>query len=191
MKNLMARLLKQFFIAVCIYLSAACATAVKHEDLPALFPNALIAEPIKLRTGYVHTTQPFDVTNPAQVWEVNLGFVRKDDALAVNSFFCLVDSRKSMLRAHRKCNDGEPALHVKWELLRDDQFSAGGFEYDAKSTDTNSQSSRADYLLGLGAFSKQAPGRYRIRITILADIPELDITTPHLVIAKPFFNRQR
>jgi hypothetical protein len=191
MKNLMTRTLQNAFAAACIYLLAACAAPAIHEGLPPLFANAMIAEPIKMRAGYTHITQPFEIRDPSQVWEVNLGFLRKDDLLPVNNFFCLVDSRKSQLRSYRKCDDNEPAIHVKWELLRTDQTSAGGFEYDAKSKAANGQSSMSGYLLGLGAFSKQELGRYRIRITILADTPGLDLTTPHVVIATPFFNRQR
>lgn len=158
-----------------------------------LFPTALLAEPIKLRAGYTHTTQPFDVTNPVAVWEVSLGVVRRDEMIPFKRFFCLVFPREGQLRAsklvEKRCPDDEPGIHIRWELLRSDGTAISEFTYDALKQNTSSQFGH-NVLIGLGAFTKQAAGQYRLRVTVLRDFPELDITNPHILIDKPFFRRR-
>ena len=154
-----------------------------------LFPMALLAEPIKMRAGYTHTTQPFQIPSPDPVWEVSVGFVRHDDKIPFKRFACLVDSRKSQLRDIRNCTDDEPGIHMKWELIRSDGTVVAGFAYDALKEKTNGQWSDA-VRVGLGAFTNQAAGTYRVRVTVLRDFPELDITDPHVIIDKPFFRRR-
>jgi hypothetical protein len=159
-----------------------------------LFPNALLAEPILLRTGFTYITQSFEVTGTDQVWEVSVGFSRHDDRMSVKRFFCLVDSRNSASRSspllEKKCPDDEPGIYLKWELIRPDGVVLPGFSYDALTKKSNSQSSRISHLLGLGAFANQPTGHYKIKVTVLRDFPELDVTTPFIVIAKPFFRRR-
>ena len=156
-----------------------------------LFPNALLAEPIKMRAGYTHLTQPFPVAGPDPVWEVSVAFVRHDDKIPFKRFSCLVDSRKSLHRSmpEKYCPDDEPGIHMKWELIRSDGSVIPGFTYDALKQDTNGQWGRS-VRVGLGAFTNQAAGTYRVRVTVLRDFPELDVTDPHIVIDKPFFRRR-
>jgi hypothetical protein len=154
-----------------------------------LFPNALLAEPIKMRAGYTHTSQAFQVNGPDLVWEVNVGFVRRDDKIPFKRFACLVDSRKSQLRDVENCSDDEPGIYMKWELLRSDGTVIPGFTYDALKEQTNSQWGKTVHV-GLGAFTNQTAGSYRVRVTVLRDFPELDVTDPQIVIDKPFFRRR-
>ena len=158
-----------------------------------LFPTALLAEPIKMREGYTHLTQPFQVVGPNPVWEVSVGFVRRDDKIPFKRFLCLVDSRKSASRSspllEKRCPDDEPGIHMKWELIRSDGTVIPGFTYDALKEKTNSQWSDS-VRLGLGAFTNQAAGQYRVKVTVLRDFPELDVTDPQIVIDKPFFRRR-
>ena len=154
-----------------------------------LFPDALLAEPIRMRAGYTHTSQPFQVTSPDQIWEVSVGFVRRDDKIPFKRFACLVDSRKSQLRNVRKCADDEPGIHMKWDLIRSDGTVIPGFTYDALTQDTSGQWGNS-VRSGLGKFVNQAAGTYRVKVTVLRDFAELDITDPHIVIDKPFFRRR-
>ena len=144
-----------------------------------LFPTALLAEPIKLRAGYTHTTQPFEVTSPEAVWEVSLGVVRRDEKIPAERFFCLVDSRNSQLRKIRLCSNDEPGIHIQWELLSSDGKVVHSYTYDALKQIANNQTTRKAYQLGLGAFARQAVGQYTVKVTVLRDFPELDITGPH------------
>lgn len=159
-----------------------------------LFPTALLAEPIKLRAGYTHITQSFEVTSPETVWEVSLGVVRRDDEIPAKRFFCLVDSRESLSRSslylEKKCPDDEPGIHIQWELLSADGMLIRWYTYDALKQNTNNQTTRIAYQLGLGAFTHLVAGQYRIKVTVLRDFPELDVTTPHIVVGRPFFRRR-
>jgi hypothetical protein len=184
--TLLTRLLTTLQFSVALW---GCAGAPTTNLAPELYPAALLAEPIKMRAGFTHTTQPFEISGPEQVWEVSVGFTRRDEKIEVNRFFCLVDSRKSELRKYRKCSDTEPTVHIQWVLLLPDGTEAGRYVYDALKQDANSQSSTA-YQIGLGAFTSQPAGRYKLAVTVLRDLMELDITDPHIVIGKPFFRRR-
>jgi hypothetical protein len=140
-----------------------------------------------MRAGFVLTTQPFQIKDLSQVWEVNIGFKRRAEAMPVRRFMCVVNSRNDPLRRIEKCTNDEPGVKVKWELLRDSTPVGSGYAYDALQQGANSQSSRASFLLGLSTIAYQLPGAYRLRFEVLRDFPELDITDPHVVIDKPFF----
>jgi hypothetical protein len=172
----------------CANTSPVLTTPDNPVSVADFFPNALLAEPIKMRAGYTHTTQAFQVSDPDPVWEVSMGFVRRDDQMSFKRFACLVDSRKSQLRDIRSCSNDEPGIYMKWELLRSDGVVIPGFTYDALKEQTNSQWGSA-VRVGLGAFTNQAAGSYRVKVTVLRDFPELDVTSPRIVIDKPFFRR--
>ena len=183
--------------SLCLSGCASSGTVLTTPGNPVpvaeLFPNALLAEPIKMRAGYIHTSQSFEVASPDPIWEVSVGFVRRDDKIPFKRFHCLVDSRKSAHRSsillEKMCPDDEPGIHMKWELTRSDGTVIPGFTYDALKQDTNGQSGRT-YRVGLGAFTNQTAGQYRVKVTVLRDFPELDVTDPHIVIDKPFFRRR-
>lgn len=153
-----------------------------------LYPNALLVEPIKLRAGFVHVTQAFEVADPAAVREVSIGFKRVDDKLPIDRFFCFIDSRLDKFsREYHKCPNNEPGINLRWELVNEKGESLVTRTYDALVNATGSQSTKASLMLGLYTFSKQPKGMYRLKVTVLRDFPELDITDPHIVVGKPFF----
>jgi hypothetical protein len=141
--------LRLIWMSLCICVIWGCASAPSTNLAPDLYPAALLAEPIKMRAGFIHTSQAFTVTGPEQVWEVNIGFMRRDDKINVKRFFCLVDSRKSPLREFNNCSNDEPSIHVKWVLVRLDGTEVGGFVYDALHQKANGQSSKKALQIGL------------------------------------------
>ena len=160
-------------------------------DVSRYFPASLLAEPIKLRAGFTHTTQPFEVTDPGAVWEVTVGFVRRDEKLPVMRFMCSVTSKRDKsAQNYNQCMGDEPSIHMRWELMRMDGTVAASDTYDALERDATGQSRLAAYLVGLGGFTNQPISAYRLRVVVLRDFPELDITTPHIVIGRPFFRKR-
>jgi hypothetical protein len=89
------------------------------------FPSALLAEPIQLRKGFAHTTQPFTIKGPNERWSASLGFVAADGALTVHqrldggSDTCWTNGPDEGMRL-RTCTNTTPGFHLRWELLRDD-----------------------------------------------------------------------
>ena len=181
-----------FFIFACLI--ASCASAPKHKTNlePKLYPNAFLAEPIKLRAGFVHVTQKFEIAKMDEVWEVNIGFKRVDDKLPVNRFFCLVESRLNKFsRDYSKCTNDEPGVNLRWELIDGSGEVIRYQTYDALKELTGSQSSRDSFMLGLHTFYTPYKGLYRLKITMLRDFQELDITDQHIVLDRPFFGFMR
>jgi hypothetical protein len=190
MKTKVANLTRLLAALLFSFLLWGCASTPKTNLAPDLFPTALLAEPIKMRAGFTHTTQPFEITGPDQVWEVNIGFKRQDDKLKSNRFFCLTTSKKDSLHKHVKCDDETPKVHIRWSLIRADGADIGGHTYDASVQDTNTQSSRLDYQVGLRAFTNQPRGIYTLKVYVLRDQSELEATNSFIVIGKPFFRKR-
>lgn len=183
------KFLRWLLVGLCCAVLAACYVPPKTNLLPDLYPSAMLVEPIKMRAGYVHTSAPIEVNSTDQVWEVSLGFARQDAVLPYPRFFCLLDSRKSMIRKGRNCLDDEPAVHVRWEVLHSDGAVIQGGSYDAINEDTNRESSRASLVISMGVLRSAHLGKVKIRLHVLRDFPELDITNPQLIVNKAFFQR--
>ena len=156
-----------------------------------LFPNALLAEPIQLRAGFTHLTQPFEIKGPEQTWNVEVGFVRNDQANPDGYIFCLTTSRlDNSARKYSRCKNDERGLNLHWELLRSDGTVVGSYSFDALTQQIDgSVSSRNSRSITLSGFRNQAAGQYRLRVTVLRDFPELDFAKPHLLVNKPFFRK--
>jgi hypothetical protein len=149
----------------------------------------MLVEPIKMRAGYVHTSAPIEVSSTDQVWEVSLGFARQDAVLPFPRFFCLLDSRVGLIRQGRNCPNDEPGVHVRWEVLQSDGTVISGGGYDAIYENTNRESSLASLVIAMGVLRSSQLGKVRIRLYVLRDFPELDVTNPQLVVNMAFFRR--
>jgi hypothetical protein len=196
MKIIATRLTHPLTILLFFLALWGCASAPRTNLAPDLYPSALLAEPIKMRAGFTHTTQPFEISGPDQFWEVSAGFARRDESLPFARLDCLVGStnhRKSVnantLIKH-KCAEDDPVLHMKWELISSNSDIQPGFVFDLSKLDASSQWSKASTTIGLGAFTNQSKGVYRLKVTVLGDLVELEITDPHVVINKPIFRRR-
>lgn len=192
MKPWMRRYAMHF--ALVLALLTGCAVPPKTNTAPDLFPNAMIAEPIQMRQGYTHITQPFEITSKDQAWEVSLGFVRREEVLPYSRLRCLVRSRLSQDRYTtvdgKKCVDDEPGIHARWELLNARGDILRSREFDNLIQSGPSQWSKASITIALGGYSDLPVGAGRLRLTILRDFPELDAATPYVLIDKPFFRRR-
>jgi hypothetical protein len=157
------------------------------------FSSALLAEPIQLRKGYVHTTQPFMIKALDERWTVSLGFVAADSALTVQqrldggSDTCWTNGPGEGMRL-RTCKNTTPGFHLRWELLREDGAVAAQGERDNLNERGGGTYSTNAITRTLSGFSKQRPGIYRLRITVLRDAKELDFLKPHILVDRPFFS---
>ena len=157
------------------------------------FPAALLAEPIQLRKGYTHTTQPFTIKGPKERWAVAIGFVRSDEALTPSqkasggSDICWTNGPDEGMHS-KSCKSTTPGFYLRWELLREDGYivsrqtrdnlvERGGGTYGANAITRT-----------LSGFSDQPPGRYRLRVSVLRDAKELDFLKPHILVNRPFFS---
>lgn len=162
-------------------------------DVGELFPAALLAEPVQLRAGYVHTTQPFQIKGPKERWAVSLGFVRTDGSLTPEqrltgaSNRCWTDSPKSPIHL-KTCKVNSPGFHVRWELLREDGTIVKQHTFDTLVANTGGTSGGDAITSTLSGFSDQLPGVYRLRVTVLREARELDFLKPHILVNRPFFN---
>jgi hypothetical protein len=164
-------------------------TPPQTNGAPKLFPNAILAEPIKMRVGYTYTTQPFEIAGLDQVWEISVGFSWAEDKLSAGRLLCLIRSRKDGGRPSIKprCNDDEPGINLRLELINAVGKTVYAREYDALNQNATGQFSRISARTGVGALIYQNFGQYRLKLTVLRDFPELDVATPYLVIDRPFF----
>jgi len=159
------------------------------------FPSALLAEPIELREGYTHTTQPFPIKSQTERWDVALGFVRMDQALSMQqkrdgaADTCWTDSAIDPTRL-RTCTNANPGFNLKWDLLRADGTIAGTYTHDSLIDRGGGTYAGNAITRTLSGFSNQAPGQYRLRITVLRDARELNFLKPHVVVEIPFFRRK-
>jgi len=156
------------------------------------FPSALLAEPIQLRKGYIHTTQAFVVKGPDERWSVSLGFVAADSALTVQqrldggSDTCWTNGPNEGMRL-KSCRNTTPGFHLRWELLRDDGTVVAEHERDNLVERGGGTYSANAITRTLSGFSSQRPGTYRLRIAVLRDAKELDFLKPHVLVDRPFF----
>lgn len=188
-KNAVSICLTIVAIAVALSLTG-CYAPPKANPLPDLYPSAMLVEPIKMRAGYVYTSAPIEVSSTDEVWEVSLGFARQDAVLPFPRFFCLLESRKGLIRQGRNCPNDEPGIQVRWEILRNDGIAISGATYDAIIDKAAGESSRGAYLVVLGALKSPGLGKLRVRLHVLRDFPELDVTNPQLVVNMEFFRRR-
>jgi len=167
-----------------------CQTAPKTNLAYDLFPAALVAEPIQMRAGYEHITQPFEITGPEQRWNVSLGFARRDEITPVKVFFCWVDSRKGSLRYLSHCTDDEPGIYARWELLNSDGKAVPGYAYTYDALIQNAGGTYGKAVTrDMSGFTRLPKGTYRIKVTILRDFPQLDAHLPHILVNLPFFRK--
>jgi len=157
------------------------------------FPSALLAEPIQLRAGYSHTTQPFQIKGPKERWAVALGFVTTDAALTTQqrlnggSDTCWVDSPGKGLRP-KTCKNTTPGFNLQWQLLRADGSTAAQHAFDSSVEVSGGTYGANAITRTLSGFSDQGVGSYRLRVTVLRDAKELDFLKPHILVNKPFFS---
>ena len=180
----------QAIVLSAIFLMAGCAgVSPNTNQSPDQFPNALMAEPVKLRAGFVHVTQAFEIQGPEQVWNVSLGFRPRDDLMPFKKFRCLVTSRLDPLRKYSECTDEESSIWVKWELIGSQDKTIASSTYNALVEDSGMTSSKNAYTISFSGFRGQPKGFYRLRFTALRDVPELDVTQPFILVDKPFFRK--
>jgi hypothetical protein len=186
--------------AMALYLAlsiAGCGSAPPKTNLAHdLYPTALLAEPIKLRAGYEHVTQPFEVEGPEQSWSIELGLERHDDPNQANGtsattreFFCNATSRKDMLRDVRKCSDTEPGIHLRWELFTIDGKIVRSATYDALLEKAGHTSTIYAVTVGLKGFTSLPKGTYRLKVVVLRDFLQLDANSPQILVSPPFFRK--
>lgn len=181
----------------CTTTSKVLTTPGNTVAVAEYFPLALLAEPIQLRAGYTHLTQPFEIKGPEQTWNVELGFVRNDQGLtpeqrrAGGSIFCWTDSPANNERARIfwGCKTPSPGLNLRWELLRTDGVKVGEFSYDGLVQQAGGTSAANAITITISGFRNQPAGQYRLRVTVLRDFSELDTSKPHILINKPFFRK--
>lgn len=154
------------------------------------FPTALLAEPLQLRAGYIHETQPFAIKGPEERWSVALGFVRTDAGLTTQqrldgqSNTCWTDSPGDTMKS---CKQPTPGFHVRWELLRSNGSVAASAERDSLVGRGGGTSAANALTSTLSGFTRQSAGEYRLRVSILRDAEALDFLKPHILVDRPFF----
>ena len=127
------------------------------------FPSALLAEPIQLREGYAHTTQPFTIKGPNERWTVSLGFVAADSALTAQqrldggSDTCWTNGPDEGMRL-RTCKSKTPGFHLRWELLSEDGAVVAQRERDNLNERGGGTYSADAITRTLSGFSNERPG---------------------------------
>ncbi len=172
-------------------------TLGNEVEVGRYFPASLIAEPIKLREGHIHTTLPFGIKGPEQSWGVELGFIRHDQHLTRaqrregNSVICWSDSpvKNEFDRGFWGCKVPSPGLNVQWELLKLDGTTAAKYSYDGLLQQAGGTHSADAVTTTLSGFRNLPAGMYRLRVTVLRDFPQLDTAKPHVLVSKPFFRK--
>ena len=160
------------------------------------FPNALLAEPLLLRAGNTHVTQPFAVSGSQERWTVALGFVRSDQALSAEerisgkTDICWTDSSIDPAPRPRTCTNNAPGFKLRWELLRDDGATVAEFTFDSLVRREGGTYAENAITRTLSGFTNQKAGTYRLRVTILRDANELDFLRPHILVDRPFFSSE-
>ena len=158
-----------------------------------VFPSALLAEPIQLRAGYTHTTQPFRIKDSKERWAVALGFVRTDEALtpsqrlAGDSNTCWTDNPDKSIRL-KTCKSSSPGFHLRWDLLKEDGTVASHYEFDSLNANSGGTYAANAITSNFSGFSNQKVGTYRLRVNVFRDAKELDFLKPHILINRPFFS---
>jgi hypothetical protein len=191
-----------FFAAIFCVIGAALVGCGGTPSLPTTsdnpapvakhFPSALLAEPIQLRAGYSHLTQPFTIKSPRQRWNVSLGFVRSDEALTFQqkqdgqTDRCWTESPGESMRP-KTCKTDTPGYDLRWELLRSDGSIVTHYAYDSLRQDQGGTYSANAITRTLSGFTNQPPGEYQLRVTVRRDANELDFLKPHILIDRPFF----
>lgn len=154
------------------------------------FPSALLAEPLQMRAGYVHETQPFAIKGPEERWSVALGFVRTDAGLTPQqrldgqSNTCWIDSPGYAMKS---CTQPTPGFHVRWDLLRSDGSIAASAERDSLVQRGGGTSAAIALTSTLSGFTRQSAGIYRLRVTVLREAEALAFLKPHILVDRPFF----
>lgn len=158
-----------------------------------VFPSALLAEPIQLRAGYTHTTQPFRIKDSRERWAVALGFVRTDEdltpsqRLAGDSNTCWTDNPDKSIRL-KTCKSKSPGFHLRWDLLKEDGTVASQYEFDSLTANSGGTYAANAITSNFSGFSNQKMGTYRLRVKIFRDANELYFLKPHILINRPFFS---
>ena len=157
------------------------------------FPSALLAEPIQLRAGYTHTTQPFQIKGPKERWAVALGFIRSDEALTTQqrleggSNTCWTDNPSKAIHL-KTCKSTAPGFNLRWELLRNDGVVAVRYAFDSLVANSGGTYAANAITSNLSGFSDQEQGIYKLRVIVLRDAEELDFLKPHILVNRPFFS---
>jgi len=158
------------------------------------FPSALLAEPIQLRKGYIHTTQAFMIKRPSERWAVAIGFIRTDtnrpikDKENENYDLCWIRSPGDGIGSTSCDKSITPGFDVTWELLQEDGRVIARFRLDSLRRDSGGTFSATAITRTLSGFRDQPPGQYRLRVSVLRDANELDFLKPHIVVDRPFFS---
>lgn len=154
------------------------------------FPSALLAEPLQLRAGYVHTTRPFQITRPNERWAVSLGFIRNDQSVPLDeklrgaSNTCWIDT----VRPPKFCRVVSPGFKVQWELMKEDGRIVARHALDSAYQESGGTYSAVAITRTLPGFSDQPLGQYRLRISVVRDAKELEFLNPHILVGRPFFS---
>lgn len=184
-------MLKKLLLTLSLLaLLAGCHTVPKTNQAYELFPAALVAEPIQMRAGYEHTTQPFEITSPKQAWDVSIGFARRDAVTPVKQFFCWIEPRGEVsFRRFNNCTNNEPGISLRWELIDSQGKTLVRYSYDALKQDTGGTYAGNAVTKTLSGFANFPSGTYRLKVTVLRDFPELDAHSPHILVNLPFFRK--
>lgn len=158
------------------------------------FPSALLAEPIQMREGHAHTTQPFTIKRNNERWTVAIGFVRSDTdrpiekKLDENYDVCSIRSPGHGIGSASCSRNITPGFNVSWELMQEDGGVVAQSGLDSLHKDSGGTLSANAMTRTLSGFRDQPPGQYRLRVFVLRDARELDFLEPHILIDRPFFS---
>ncbi|MET3495107.1 hypothetical protein [Variovorax boronicumulans] len=176
----------------CAFTPTVLTTPGNPVPVGEVFPAALLAEPIQLRAGYVHTTQPFQIKGPKERWAVALGFVRTDTNRPIEKKVdgaydvCWTDAPGEGFRP--KCNITTPGFSLRWELLREDGKMVTQYKHDNLVERSGGTYGATAITRTLSGFGDQGVGSYRLRVIVLRDGKELDFLKPHILVNRPFFS---
>ncbi|SEK36714.1 hypothetical protein SAMN05518845_10192 [Variovorax sp. YR750] len=195
-----SRVVAAFAVSVLAGVVGGCAlspgvltTSDRSMQVGAVFPSALMVEPVQLRAGNIHTTQLFQIKDIRERWIVALGFLRTDQKLTPQqrmggkSNTCWTDSPDKPIRL-KTCEKVSPGFYLRWELLQEDGIVVAQYSFDSLTASSGGTYTADAITSTLSGFSSQEPGSYKLRITVLRDSKELDFLSPHIVIERPFFS---
>ncbi|WP_143043001.1 hypothetical protein ABL840_21945 [Variovorax sp. NFACC27] len=177
----------------CALSPGVSTTSDRSMQVGAVFPSALMVEPVQLRAGNIYTTQLFQIKDIRERWIVALGFLRTDQKLTTQqrmegkSNTCWTDSPGKPIRL-KTCENVSPGFHLRWELLQEDGVVVAQYSFDSLTASRGGTYAADTITSTLSGFSSQKPGFYKLRIAVLRDSKELDFLSPHIVIDRPFFS---
>jgi hypothetical protein len=187
--RLITRLVAAFGVALWAVVLLACAQPSLQGQGEDAYPSAAWQSRIELRQGFELISPVLELSAGSRQ-EIGIAFKRQEAKLSTPEFFCMTRSALDPLRQVEKaCSHPYPGLAVSLSVLNAQGQTVLQRRYDSLTEDAPNQTTALSRQLGLLGTSGLPAGSYRVKLQVLRDFPQLQVTEPHLVFTEAFFKR--